>query len=50
MIYLFAIMLGVIPGLYLGPIIMGVGDKSQFDALAENIKKQFIEDYISNHS
>ena len=50
MIYLFAIVLGLYPGLTVGPAILGLNDKSQFDDLAENIKRQFIKDYIKEHS
>jgi serine/threonine protein kinase len=49
-IYPIAIMCGVVPGIYIGPVIMGMKDNSQFDALAESIKRQFINDYISKNS
>lgn len=48
-IYPMAIMCGVIPGIYIGPALMGLRDKSQFNELAENIKKQFVSDYVSKN-
>ena len=49
-IYLFAVILGLYPGLTVGPAILGLNDKRQFNELAENIKRQFIKDYIKEHS
>lgn len=49
-IYLFAVILGLYPGLTVGPAILGLNDKRQFNDLAENIKRQFIKDYIKEHS
>ena len=49
-IYPITVMCGVVPGIYIGPAIMGLKDNSQFDALAENIERQFINDYISKNS
>ncbi len=48
-IYIFAIILGIYPGLTIGPAIIGLSDKTQFNDLAENIKKQFIKDYIEKN-
>ena len=50
LIYFIAIILGVYPGMTIGPAILGLGDKNQMNDLAENIKKQFIRDYIKEHS
>ena len=42
-----AIICGIVPGLYVGrPVIMGIKDDSQFNELADNIKRQFVKDYI----
>lgn len=49
-IYLFAVILGLYPGLTVGPAILGFNDKRQFNDLADNIKRQFIKDYIKEHS
>lgn len=49
-IFIVALLLGYLPGMYIGPIIMGVREKSQFKTLEENIKRQFIKDYIKEHS
>ena len=49
-IYSFAVMLGFIPGLYIGPAIVALKDKKQLNGLAENVKKQFVIDYIKKHS
>jgi hypothetical protein len=48
-IYLFSVILGLYPGLTVGPAILGLNDKRQFNDLAENIKRQFIKDYIKEH-
>lgn len=49
-IYLFAVVLGLYPGLTVGPAIMGLNDKNHLNDLAENIKRQFVKDYIKEHS
>ena len=49
-IYFFVIILGIYPGMTIGPAILGLSDKNQFNDLADNIKKQFIKDYIKEHS
>ena len=49
-IYFFSVILGLYPGLTVGPAILGLNDKRQFNDLAENIKRQFIKDYIKEHS
>lgn len=49
-IYLFAVVLGLYPGLSVGPAILGLNDKNHLNDLADNIKKQFIKDYIKEHS
>ncbi len=49
-IYLFAVVLGLYPGLTVGPAILGLNDKNQLNDLADNIKKQFVKDYINEHS
>ena len=49
-IYLFAVVLGLYPGLIVGPAMLGLNDKNQLNDLAENIKKQFVKDYIKEHS
>lgn len=49
-IYLFAVVLGLYPGLTVGPAILGLNDKNQLNDLADNIKKQFVKDYIKEHS
>ena len=48
-IYLFAVVLGLYPGLTVGPAILGLNDKNQLNDLADNIKKQFVKDYIKEH-
>ena len=47
-LYIMALFLGYLPGMYVGPAIMGIRDKSQFRTLEENIKRQFIKDYIKS--
>ena len=49
-IYLFAVVLGLYPGMTVGPAILGLNDKNQLNDLADNIKKQFVKDYIKEHS
>jgi hypothetical protein len=49
-ICLLAVVIGMYPGLTIGPAILGVNDKNQLNDLAENIKKQFVKDYIKEHS
>ncbi len=49
-IYLFAVILGLFTGFTVGPAIMGLNDKNHLNDLAYNIKKQFIKDYIKEHS
>jgi len=49
-IYLFAVVLGLYPGLSVGPAILGLNDKNHLNDLAENIKRQFVKDYIKEHS
>ena len=49
-IYLFAVVLGLYPGLTVGPAILGLNDKNHLNDLAENIKRQFVKDYIKEHS
>lgn len=49
-IYIITLLLGYLPGMYIGPAIMGVRDKSQFKTLEENVKRQFVNDYIKEHS
>lgn len=49
-IYLFAVVLGLYPGLTVGPAILGLNDKNQLNDLADNIKRQFVKDYIKEHS
>lgn len=49
-IYFFAIILGIYPGMTVGPAILGINDKNHLNDLADNIKKQFIKDYIKEHS
>lgn len=47
-LYIMALVLGYLPGMYIGPAVMGIRDKSQFQTLEENIKRQFIKDYIKS--
>jgi serine/threonine protein kinase len=49
-IYMFAIVFSLYPGMTVGPAILGLNDKNHLNDLAENIKKQFIKDYIKEHS
>ena len=49
-IYLFAVVLGLYPGLTVGPAILGLNDKNHLNDLADNIKRQFVKDYIKEHS
>lgn len=49
-IYIITLLLGYLPGMYIGPAIMGVRDKTQFKTLEENVKRQFVKDYIKEHS
>ena len=47
-LYIMVLFLGYLPGMYIGPAIMGIRDKSQFRRLEEDIKRQFIKDYIKS--
>ena len=49
-IYMFAIVFSLYPGMTVGPAILGLNDKNHLKDLEENIKKQFIRDYIKEHS
>ena len=49
-IYMFAVVIGLYPGLTVGPAIMGLNDKNHLNDLADNIKRQFVKDYIKEHS
>lgn len=48
-IYILAISIGMYPGLITGPVILGLNDKNHLNVLADNIKKQFVKDYIKEH-
>ena len=48
-IYMFAIVLSIYPGMTVGPAILGLNDKNHLKDLEGNIKKQFIKDYIAEH-
>ena len=50
LIYLFAVVLGLYPGLTVGPAILGLNDKNHLNDLADNIKRQFVKEYIKEHS
>lgn len=49
-LYALSLLVGYLPGMYIGPIILGIKDKSQFRELESNIKEQFIKDYIRKNS
>ena len=49
-IYMFAIVLSLYPGMTVGPAILGLNDKNHLKDLEENIKKQFIKEYIKENS
>ena len=49
-IYLFAVVLGLYPGITVGPAILGLNDKNHHNDFADNIKRQFVKDYIKEHS
>lgn len=49
-IYMFAVVIGLYPGLTVGPAILGLNDKNHLNDLADNIKRQFVKDYIKEHS
>ena len=48
-IYVFTVVLGIYPGMTVGPAIIGLNDKNHLNDLAENIKKQFVQDYIEEY-